>query len=65
VNANQWNVYLNGKWIDKVGGTKDDLKAWVKRNLTSTHIGQWRRISGGHEYSTTIGRYYTFKMEIT
>jgi len=49
--------------MDKIGGTKADCKAWIKRNVLSTHMGYWKRIENGLEYSTTIGQYYTFKRE--
>ncbi len=56
----QFNVYLNDKWIDKIYGSKAEARRWVARNVTSTHMGQWIRLSNGFEYATTIGQYYQF-----
>jgi hypothetical protein len=55
-------VRLNGERLPHlVSATKADAKQFIRGYETSTHMGQWRRIDGGYEYSTTIGRYYTFK----
>lgn len=60
----QFNVYLNGKWIDKIYGSKAEAKGWVKRNVLYTHMGEWLKIPMGFEYATSVGRYYTFVYEI-
>ena len=55
-------VLLNDKPVGKIeGGSLAAAKRWVQKNITSTHMGEWRRLpGGGYEYATTIGQYYTF-----
>lgn len=61
----QFNVYKNGKWVDKIYGSKSEAKGWIKRNVLSTHMGVWVKKPFGLEYATTIGAYYEFKFETT
>jgi hypothetical protein len=56
-----FKIVLNGKTIGStLSATKADCKKWVKDNILFTHMGEWRKIQGGYEYSTTVGRYYQF-----
>lgn len=60
----QFRVSLNGDRTESICiASLKSAKEWIKAHVLSTHMGQWRRIDGGYEYSTTIGRYYTFKSE--
>lgn len=56
----QFNIYINGRWTDKIHGTKTEAKAWLTRNLTDTHMGTWRKTETGLAYDTSIGRYFEF-----
>lgn len=57
----QFSIYLNDtKLLFTIPATKRDAVAFIKRYLTSTHMGGWRKVPGGYEYATTIGKYYRF-----
>ena len=56
-------VILNGVCIDTIlGASISGAKNWIKKNLTYTHMGEWSKFPQGFEYSTTIGRYYSFEI---
>lgn len=56
-------VFMNDKPIGTTEGWSiSAAKRWVRQNVTSTHMGQWRILEGGFEYSTTIGQYYLFTL---
>ena len=56
------NVYCNGQYQGFITSrAKSKVKAWVKANVVSTHMGQWfHSASGEYRYATTIGRTYDF-----
>jgi hypothetical protein len=63
--ASQFSIYVNGtKLLFKIDGTKKAAKQYIQTFLTSTHMGQWRKIESGYAYDTTIGKYYEFKREV-
>lgn len=54
-------VYLDGVLLDTIPGRKKDAQKWVRAHITSTHMGEWRRVNKiDLHYCTTIGRTYTF-----
>lgn len=53
-------VYRNGELCERITGTKRSAKLWVAANVTSTHMGSWRKAYDGYRYDTTIGVYYAF-----
>lgn len=54
-------VSMNGESVGVVQGVSlTSAKRWVKKNITSTHMGEWRRVERGFEYATTIGQYFLF-----
>lgn len=59
-----FTVYLNDSRVDKIK-TADfkDAKRWIKVNVFSTHMGEWRKTTDGYVYYTTIGRVYRFIRE--
>ena len=55
-------VYKNDSLkTDVIDATKSAAKKWVRENVLSTHIGEWRKTSEGYEYATSIGAYYQFR----
>lgn len=62
VMPSKMEVWKNGSHIANLWpATKAHAKRYIKKEVTSTHMGQWRKLPDGWEYSTTIGAYYTFK----
>lgn len=56
-----FTVYMNDEKLPHlVNATLRDAKMFIRGYVVSTHMGQWRKINGGYEYATTIGRYYKF-----
>lgn len=43
-----------------IPATKRAAKDYIRKNLRSTHMGQWIKQDDGYSYDTTIGRYYWF-----
>lgn len=61
-----FKIFMNGNLVGETAtATKKAAKEWLKKNLTSTHMGEWRRVGSryGWTYSTTIGRTYSFVRE--
>jgi len=60
-------VFKNGVHVANLWpATKAHAKRFIKKEITSTHMGEWRKLSDnfhaeGWEYSTTIGVSYQFK----
>lgn len=66
-----FNVYKNDKFVEFIPGRSlRNAKSYIRTNLISTHMGEWKRAPGydprlrlpyHYTYSTTVGIYYTFR----
>jgi hypothetical protein len=54
-------VYYNDVFQMSIERTKKARLAWIRKNVTSTHMGEWYKTTYGYRYDTSIGRYYRFQ----